>query len=121
MAVTGDKNSITYSIVSGNTGGAFVINPTTGAISVAGAGVLNNQTTASYNLLVRATDGATPSDVGVTVNVTAAPTTPGLTLVGSALNDTLTGDAGKDTLYGLGGNDTLDGGAGNDVLIGGAW
>ena len=70
VATTGDKSSVVFSILSGNTGSVFAINSSTGAITLASGGVLNAQTTASYNLVVRASDGKTNSDVGVTVNVT---------------------------------------------------
>ena len=63
--------SFTWSIQSGNTGGAFAINSSTGQITVAAA--LDLETLASYALLVRATDNGAPELYGqntVTVNVT---------------------------------------------------
>ena len=120
VASTGDRNSVNFSIVAGNTGGVFAINAATGAITLANGAVLDRQTTASYTLSVRASDGTTNSDVAVTVNVTGVTPPPGLTLLGGSGNDTLRGGAGNDSLDGRAGNDTLDGGAGNDTLIGGS-
>jgi hypothetical protein len=65
--------TLTYSIVSGNTGNVFAINPSTGQITVAGA--LDFETTAQYTLVVQATDNGTPVLSGqatITVNVTDA-------------------------------------------------
>ncbi len=50
---------LTYAITGGNTGDVFAINPTTGAITVAGA--LDYETTVSYSLVVTVTDGGSPS------------------------------------------------------------
>jgi Ca2+-binding RTX toxin-like protein len=118
VATTGDKSSVVFSIVSGNTGGAFAMNAATGAITLASAGVLSRETTPSYTLTVRATDGTTMSDVGVTVNVNATTPPSGQTLTGGSGADTLIGGAGNDTLDGRAGNDTLSGLAGNDTLTG---
>ena len=58
-----------WTIVSGNTGSAFAINPATGQISVAGA--LNYEGTSSYSLGVTVSDGTATSAVGtVVVDVT---------------------------------------------------
>lgn len=51
---------VTYSITAGNTGGAFAVNPSTGAVTV--AGVLHFETTAFYTLTLRATDNLTPAN-----------------------------------------------------------
>ena len=63
----------TFSILSGNTGDAFAINPTTGQITVAPPGVLDFETHPTYTLVVAVTDiAATPAqgtaNVVVTVN-----------------------------------------------------
>ena len=50
-----------FTITAGNTGNAFAINPTTGQITVATAGLFNANTTPFYNLTVRTTDDGTPS------------------------------------------------------------
>jgi VCBS repeat-containing protein len=63
----------TFAITGGNTGGAFAINPTTGAITVANSTVLNFEATPSFNLTVQVTDNRTPAESGtttVTVNLT---------------------------------------------------
>lgn len=65
--------SLTYSIVSGNTGGAFAINAATGRITVASAVALDFETTPSFALTVRVTDNGHPglsSTATVTINLT---------------------------------------------------
>ena len=71
VAIDADANSslAAWTIVSGNTGGVFAINPATGAIFV--AGILNYEGISSYNLGVVVSDGTDISEVGmVVVNVT---------------------------------------------------
>lgn len=53
--------SLTYAIVSGNTNGAFAINPVSGQITVLNSAALNFEATPSFSLVVRATDNGTPS------------------------------------------------------------
>jgi VCBS repeat-containing protein len=68
-------NTLTYSIVSGNTGSAFAINATTGLITVNKA--LDFETTPSYTLEVEATDGTNSETQNITVSlsdVNEAPT-----------------------------------------------
>ncbi len=63
----------TFSIVSGNTNGAFAINASTGAITVANVAALDFETTPVFNLTVRATDNGSPALFGqavVTINLT---------------------------------------------------
>lgn len=71
-ATDGDAGqTLSYSIVSGNAGGAFAIDPVSGAITVNGP--LDYETRSVHELLVQATDdGSTPvaSTVAVTVTVT---------------------------------------------------
>jgi len=65
--------SITYSIVSGNTNGAFTIHPTTGKLTVANPGALDFETNPVFTLGVRAQDNGSPSEsttVTATVNLT---------------------------------------------------
>ena len=65
--------TLTYSIEAGNSGGAFGIDPTSGAISVANHNALDFETKPTYALTVRATDNGTPAKHGeatVTVTVT---------------------------------------------------
>ena len=71
VTATDPENSpITYSIESGNAGGLFAIDEATGALSYRGAGEDYESGTRSYELTVRASDGAGHSDVSVSVNVT---------------------------------------------------
>ena len=64
-----DDDTITYSITVGNTGNAFAIGASSGAITVAGA--LDFETTPSYTLTVQAEDDDEDTDtVTVTINVT---------------------------------------------------
>ena len=67
VATDADANSTLsgWTIVSGNTGSAFAINPTTGQITVAGA--LNYEGTSSYSLGVTVSDGTATSGVGTVV------------------------------------------------------
>ena len=66
------NGTLTYAIASGNTGGVFAINSTTGAITVASA--LDFEATASYSLEVTVTDGGSPSPLSdmamLTITVT---------------------------------------------------
>ena len=73
-------DTLTYSIVGGNDGGAFTINPSTGAISVANATALDFETTPAFTLTVRATDsGGLSGDNTVTVTLTDVNDAPQLT------------------------------------------
>ncbi|MFM9961234.1 MAG: beta strand repeat-containing protein [Planctomycetaceae bacterium] len=65
----GDTKS--FAILSGNTGGAFAINAATGAITVANTAVLDFETTPTFTLSVRVTDGGgLTSTANITVNLT---------------------------------------------------
>ena len=62
-----------FAITGGNTGGAFAINATTGAITVANSTALDFETTPSFSLTAQVTDNGTPAQSGtatVTVNLT---------------------------------------------------
>jgi hypothetical protein len=63
-------DQLRYEIVSGNTGGAFTVDQTTGAVTVASSGALNFEARSSYALTVRVTDlsGAT-GDAVLTINL----------------------------------------------------
>jgi VCBS repeat-containing protein len=52
---------LTYSITAGNTGGAFAINSTTGAITVANPAALDYETHPTFTLTVEVTDSGTPA------------------------------------------------------------
>jgi hypothetical protein len=53
--------TLSYSIIGGNTGGAFTINPSNGLITVANQTALNFETTPSYTLKVQVTDSGSPA------------------------------------------------------------
>ena len=64
-----ESETITYSITAGNTGNAFTINSSTGAITTAAA--LDYETTTSYSLTITATDAfGNATTTTQTVNVT---------------------------------------------------
>ncbi|MDO7875287.1 Ig-like domain-containing protein [Hymenobacter sp. ASUV-10] len=63
-------SSLSYSLTAGNTGGAFAINSSTGALTVANAAALDYETTPSFALTVQVTDGTTPATATITVNLT---------------------------------------------------
>ncbi|MCO4785276.1 MAG: DUF4347 domain-containing protein [Marinomonas atlantica] len=133
VANTGDDDSITWSIQSGNTGSAFAINSSTGEITLTDTTKLDASTAASYTLSVQATDGTTPSTQDVTINVTddVAPTvtTGNISISGGSgtngdfvIGDTVTakwdntgnGDNNSDTISSVSVNFAAFGG-GNDI------
>ena len=57
-----DGNTLSYSITAGNTGGAFAINASTGALTVASSAALDYETTPQFSLTVRVADPAGLSD-----------------------------------------------------------
>jgi hypothetical protein len=61
---------LTYSIVSGNESGAFAINSSTGAVTVADTTKLDRDVTPIFNLVVRATDDNGNADGNFTVTLT---------------------------------------------------
>jgi VCBS repeat-containing protein len=66
------RQSKTYSIVSGNTGGAFSINASNGNIVVTNSTQLNYEVTTSFPLVIKVTDNATvplSAQATVTINV----------------------------------------------------
>ncbi len=65
-----EDGTITYSIEGGDPGGLFAIDPATGELSYQGAGEDYESGTTSHELTVRASDGASHSEVTVTVSVT---------------------------------------------------
>jgi RHS repeat-associated protein len=89
---------LTYNIISGNVAGAFVINPATGAISVANPALLNFETTPSFALTVQVTDNHGAADTAsVSVNLTnvnEAPTDIGLSANNIAENNTANSTVG---------------------------
>jgi uncharacterized delta-60 repeat protein len=78
---TAPNNSLTYSIVSGNPSNPFSINSVTGAISVSNAAALNFETTPTFTLQVKVTDGGGLSDTKpLTVTLTDVNEAPTITL-----------------------------------------
>jgi len=79
---------LTYSIVSGNTNGAFAINASTGALTVAVSSALNYKVSTSFDLIVEVQDNGTGNlSNQATINVTIELTTtsledPGQTAIG---------------------------------------
>ena len=71
--------TLTYSIISGNTNNAFAINSSTGALSVNNSAALNYEVITSFGLMVRAQDngqGNLYSEAAVTIEVTDANENP---------------------------------------------
>ena len=62
--------TVTYSIAAGNDAGLFEIDGSTGALSYKGPGEDYETGPTSYELTVRASDGALHNDAAVTVNIT---------------------------------------------------
>jgi hypothetical protein len=63
---------LTYSIVSGNTGGAFTLNPGNGMMTVSNSSVLNFETTPSFSIVVKVQDNGTgylSNQASVTINL----------------------------------------------------
>ncbi|NVO19613.1 MAG: T9SS type A sorting domain-containing protein [Bacteroidetes bacterium] len=64
--------TLTYSILSGNTNGTFTLNSTTGLLTVANSTALNFEVTPSFSLVVKVQDNATSSlssQATITVNL----------------------------------------------------
>ena len=83
---TAPNNVLTYSIIDGDTDGAFAISSSTGAITVNGEDKIDFETTAVYTLTVQVADGGTSAltdTATITVNVNdvnEAPTLENVTL-----------------------------------------
>ncbi len=97
-------DTISYSITEGNADGKFAISRTSGAITV--ASVLDYETTPSYSLTVKASDGRGGTATAmVTVSLFKADCVNGTTVPNHATNSDLVSDCGillgaKDTLAG---------------------
>ena len=64
---------LAYSILSGNTGGAFAINTSTGALTVANSSAVNYEVTSSFALVVKVQDNGTGNlSSQATINVSVA-------------------------------------------------
>lgn len=78
-----------WTIVSGNTGGAFALNASTGQITVANSAALNFESAPSFTLVVTVSDGEnTSAPVNVTITLTDVnePATD-ITLTNSTINE----------------------------------
>ncbi len=67
--------TLTYSILSGNTSSAFAINASTGALAVASSAALNISTNPSFSLVVKVIDNGSPalsSQATITINLKSA-------------------------------------------------
>jgi hypothetical protein len=64
-----DHDTLSYTILSGNTNGAFDLNPSTGEMKVANGSLLDYESTKSYSLVVQVTDGIDQATMNVTINV----------------------------------------------------
>ena len=108
--------SLTYSILSGNTDGAFAIHATTGQITVANAAALDFETSGPFSLQVQATDNGTPNlsaTAAVTISLLDINETPQLavhsfSLAENSANGTVVGtvtgtdpDAGQSLTYSI--------------------
>ena len=83
VAATDPENDrLTFSITNGNTGNAFAVNASSGAITV--AGTLDHETTPTYTLTVRASDGSLSGTANFTVNVTDVNEAPVVTAQNAA-------------------------------------
>ena len=135
--------TITYSITSGNSGGAFTINSTTGKITLTKP--LDYETAPSYSLEITATDNGNSDNTTnkntatITINVqdinespefaplqvdtSISGVTAGIpTLAGATTGDdtALAGTADAEYIYGDAGADTITSGGGADHIWGGA-
>jgi putative intracellular protease/amidase len=94
--------SVVYSIVGGNAGNAFAIDPASGQISVANSGALDFETQPAFELVVRATDNGAPALFAETVftvelaDVAEPPLSPVYLLDGNLV---VQGADGADTIY----------------------
>lgn len=94
--------SLSYSIVAGNTGGAFAINAATGQLSVANVGAIDFETTPMFNLTIRVTDNGDPAlatEANVAVNLGDVVETPPGPVSHSGPNVIVQGTPGTDYIY----------------------
>lgn len=64
-----DRDALNYTILSGNTNGAFAVNPTTGEIKVANGSLLDYESTKSFSFAVQVMDGIDQATANITINV----------------------------------------------------
>ena len=91
------SDSLSYSIVGGNSNGAFAINAATGKLTVANSAALDFESSPTFSLMIRATDaGGLTNDATTTIvlsNVNEAPTmqTAAFSIAENAANGTVIG------------------------------
>jgi gliding motility-associated-like protein len=64
-----DNNLLTFSIISGNSSGAFAIDPTTGSISIAGSTLIDFEEVAQYLLTINVSDGVNEQQAIIIIQV----------------------------------------------------
>lgn len=114
-----DQGAILTYALQDNLGGALAIDPVTGVISVASAGLFDAYVGQTLALPVSVTDQGGLSFNGAIHLTVNGPSGNQNTYTGTSGNDILTGTAADENFYGLAGNDTIDGGGGNDLINGG--
>jgi VCBS repeat-containing protein len=95
----GTAGSLTWSIVDGNSDGAFAIDPTSGEVRIANPAAIDFEQHPSFSLVVRATDAGTPSKFGqaillvtlVDLNERPLITSPAFSIAENSAADTLVG------------------------------
>lgn len=90
-------DALTFSIVSGNTGGAFALDPTTGQVTVANPAALDFETNPTFDLTLRVTDqGGLEAFAQLTIEIQNVHEGP-VSLVDGNL--VVNGTSGADTIY----------------------
>jgi methionine-rich copper-binding protein CopC len=77
-----EAGTITYAITAGNGSGAFALNPTSGALTVAQSALIDGAVQSSYVLTISATDNGAPpaaTSATITVSVTSVNDAPSFT------------------------------------------
>jgi len=90
--------TLTFSITAGNTNGAFAINASTGAITVANSAALDIGNTPQFQLTVQATDNGTPAlSASNTITINLTPAVPTAFLIsGTTLSDRIVVEESRD-------------------------
>ncbi|MBK7028624.1 MAG: cadherin repeat domain-containing protein [Bacteroidales bacterium] len=117
--VASDPNSgqqISYTILSGNTSGAFTLNPATGQLTVLNSAVLNFEATSSFSLLIEVEDNGSvslSSQATITISLTDVNESPNISnqsfsIAENSMNGTSVGvvaasdpDAGQTLAYSI--------------------
>jgi VCBS repeat-containing protein len=125
-------DTLTYSLLSDSSGGAFEINAGTGAVTVRdvtlldfeGGGLTVDGANKYYTLQVQVSDGSLSATQTARVYLTDVTNTTvnqqANYIDGNGGADLFTLEAGNDVAFGDGGTDSFTGSQGNDMLFGGA-